>query len=190
MTTSDGWDAAAEVASRPLITWSGLVWRAHRPRYGALDPGGARRFSGRYNCGEVDGPGFQTISAEVAERWPALYLALDSASCLVEVLRHTTKETFEQLNHRLTGIEVKAFRVLDCSDPGVVGLTAEQLYYPRDYRYPHRLALAAIKHGAEALLVPAVTGMCNNLVYFPDHADERSTLTIVRYHDPPFHLDP
>lgn len=188
MATPDSWDAAAAVALRPLVAWSGSVWRAHRPRYDALDPGGARRFSGRYNCGETDGPGFQTLSAEVSERWSALYLALDAASCLVEVLRHTTKETFEQLNHRLSEIEVEAVRVLDCTDPVVVGLTRDHLCYPRDYRYTHRLALAAIQRGAEAILVPAVTGMCNNLIYFPEYRDDRSTLTIARHIEPPFRL--
>ncbi len=221
MTTSDSWDAAAEVASCPLIEWSGRVWRAHRPKYGALEPGGSRRISGRYNCGANDDVGFQTIAAEVSERWCALYLvarqtsidrlalcrqhgvrprgthqnssdtplALESGGCVIEVIRHTTKDTFDQLNHRLTEIQVEAFRVLDCSDPATVGLTRAHLFQPRDYRYTHKLALAAIKRGAEAILVPSATGVCDNLIYFPEYADERSSLTILRHTDPPYHLD-
>lgn len=189
MTTSDSWNAAAEVASRPLAPWAGLVWRAHNPRYQALDPGGARKWSGRYNIGAQDQSGLQTISGEVPDRWSALYLALDEAGCIVEIIRHTTPERLASLNHSLTEIKVSLSRVLDCSDPAVVGRTMAHLCAPLDYRYTHALALAAINRGTEAMLVPAATGMDKtNLIVFPDHLDPSSSLAIVRQVFPEWRL--
>jgi len=189
MATSDSWNAAAEVASRPLTPWSGLVWRAHSPRYGALDPGGARKWSGRYNIGAQDQVGLQTMAGEVADRWCALYLALDDAGCIVEIIRHTTPERLDSLNHALTAIDVSLSRVLDCSDPAVIGRTMAHLCAPRDYRHTHALARAAINRGAEAMLVPAATGMDKtNLIVFPDHLDPSSSLTVVRQVFPEWRL--
>jgi RES domain len=49
---------------------------------------------------------------------------------------------------------------------GALGLTPADLADDVDYRAPQALAAAAMAAGAEALLVPSVTGLGDNLIVF------------------------
>ncbi len=51
MPVPEGWDANAAIEACPVVAWEGRVWRMHKRRYAATDPGGARKVSGRYNRG-------------------------------------------------------------------------------------------------------------------------------------------
>jgi len=46
----EGWDAEAALAGRQVVDWEGRLWRTHKRRYPAEDPGGARLVSGRYKA--------------------------------------------------------------------------------------------------------------------------------------------
>src|SRR5215216_2413993 len=126
MTTSSGWDADAAARRCPVGPWSGTVWRAHRRRYAATDPGGSLRLSGRYNRG------LDLFPPE--EAWPALYLALSRDICLAEIVRHLTPVSLPALNdYRLSELQVTLRAVLDARRAGARDPTRSAL--PR-----HRLS--------------------------------------------------
>ncbi len=88
MPVPEGWDAKAAIEACPVATWEGRVWRMHKRRYAATNPGGARKVSGRYNRGLDRFP--------EAESFPALYLATSPEVCLGEVNRHVTPKLFSR----------------------------------------------------------------------------------------------
>src|SRR5215210_2421872 len=127
MTTPEGWDAAAALAGRPATAWEGRLWRLHKRRYSAEDPGGARLVSGRYNRGLDRFP--------QGETFPALYLATVPEICLGEIYRHLTPELLPFLNDfRLSELSASLQRVADCRDPSTLGLTSRGLSHDTDYR--------------------------------------------------------
>jgi RES domain-containing protein len=85
----EGWDANAAIEACPVGTWEGRVWRTHKRKYAAANPGGARKVSGRYNRGLDRFP--------EAESFPALYLATSPEVCLGEVFRHVTPKLLPSL---------------------------------------------------------------------------------------------
>ena len=100
MPVPERWDAGTAVAGSPAVAWQGRVWRMHKRRYRADDPGGARKVSGRYNRG-LD-------RFEEEGSFPALYLATAPEICLGEVYRHITPELLPALNDfRLSELSVE-----------------------------------------------------------------------------------
>ena len=115
MPLPEGWDEGAAIEACPVGTWEGSVWRIHKRRYAATDPGGARKVSGRYNRGLDRFP--------EAESFPALYLATGPEVCLGEVYRHVTPKLLPSLNdYRLSELFVRVEAVLDRRDPAPLEL--------------------------------------------------------------------
>jgi RES domain-containing protein len=171
------WDAASAVAACPIIPWQGPAWRAHLRRYGAIDHGGALRFSGRYHRGPDLFP--------VGQTWPALYLALREVICLGEVMRHLSTANLANLaSYSLSELSVELSVVLDCRQPAHLGLRADDVCEDLDYTVPQAIAAAAIARGAEGLLVPSATRLGDNLILFPTHYRARSTVAVVKTTDP------
>jgi RES domain-containing protein len=96
----EGWDEGAAIEACPVVAWEGRVWRMHKRKYAATNPGGARKVSGRYNRGLDRFP--------EAESFPALYLATGPEVCLGEVYRHVTPKLLPSLNdYRLSELSVR-----------------------------------------------------------------------------------
>ena len=105
MPVPEGWDATAALAACPVVEWEGHVWRMHKQKYSATDPGGSRMVSGRYHRGLDQFPEDQVFSA--------LYLATSPEVCLGELYRHITPELLPSLNnYRLSKLFVRLMTVL------------------------------------------------------------------------------
>lgn len=182
MAPPEGWDAAAALAARPVAAWVGYLWRMHKRRYRAEDPGGARLVSGRYNRGLDRFP--------EGEAFPALYLATAPEICLGEIYRHLTPELLPSLNDfRLSELSADLQEVADCRDPNPLGLAAGDLSHDTDYRATQALGAAADRHGLEGLLVPSATGLGDNLILFPQNLLAASRLRIVSSRDPRLYVE-
>ena len=176
MPVPEGWDAAAALGACPVVPWEGHLWRMHKRRYRAEDPGGARLVSGRYNRGLDRFP--------EGETFPALYLATSPEICLGEVYRHVTPEILPSLNDfRLSELSVSLQEVADCRDPSALGLTPEDLSHDTDYRVTQALGAAAYSVGLEGLLVPSATRLGNNLILFQENLLAGSRMEVVSSRD-------
>lgn len=165
----------------PVIPYRGHVWRIHAVCYAATDAGGSLRQSGRYHHG-MD-------RYSESETWPALYTALTPDACVLEALGENVKEfspeALEHLNDCwLTELDVDIGAVLNCTEPGLLGLTREDIVNDSEYRYTQAIGAAANSAGHEGLLVPSATEASNNLVIFPRNLRPGSTITVVHSHDP------
>jgi hypothetical protein len=87
-------------------------------------------------------------------------------------------------NNVLSELAVDLSRVLDCSEPAAVGLTAADLTGP-DYRSCHDLAAAAIARRYEAILVPSAALLGSNVVVLPQNLTEPPPIRVVRSTDLP-----
>ncbi len=182
MTVAEGWDAAAALAARPVVAWEGHLWRMHKRRYRAADPGGARLVSGRYNRGLDRFP--------EEEAFAALYLATAPEICLGEIYRHVTPELLPALNDfRLSELSVRLRRIADCSDPSALGLASEDLSHDTDYRATQALGAAAARGGHEGLLVPSATGLGDNLILLPQNLGAGSRIAVVSSRDPRLYVE-
>jgi RES domain-containing protein len=195
MTAAGSWNPATVAASLPVISLQGPAYRYHSAKRQANHSTGSSYVSGRYNCGAIHarnrqeqitktGSAFDTtlmILDTVPERWEALYVAQDPVNALVEGIRHVeTQDQLDALNHHLTTLTLTLSRVLDCTDLNQVGLTPEYMSHDADYRYTQALARAAFLRGdIEALLVPAATKLCDNVIIFRERlADPDSAIKI------------
>lgn len=177
MPVPEGWDAEAALAVCPVVSWEGRLWRMHKRRYPAQDPGGAHLVSGRYNRGLDRFP--------EGETFPALYLATEPEICLGEVYRHVTPELLPSLNDfRLSELSASLQEIADCRDPSALGFTLGHLSHDTDYEATQSLGAAARSLGLEGLLVPSATGLGDNLVIFPQNLRASSRLTVVSGRDP------
>lgn len=177
MPVPKGWDAAAALDAHPIVGWEGNLWRMHKRRYRAEDPGGARLVSGRYNRGLDRFP--------EGETYPALYLATAPEICLGEVYRHVTPELLPSLNDfRLSELSASLHRIADCRDPSALSLAPEDLAHDTDYRATQSLGAAAHSLGLEGLLVPSATGLGDNLITFPQNLLADSRVRVVSSRDP------
>lgn len=177
MVVPTDWDASQALTSCPVFAWAGSVWRAHRRKYQATDPGGARRISGRYHRGLDQFPEDRI--------WPALYLSLSPETCLGEVLRHITITLLPHLNDfRLSEISLHLETIVDCRDASMLGLTVNDLSDDYDYRVTQDLAAASMAAGAEGILVPSATRLGDNLILFPTRLHPDSRVTVVGSREP------
>ena len=183
MPIPEGWDAAAALAVSPVVSWKGRLWRMHKRRYRAEDPGGARLVSGRYNRGLDRFP--------EAETFPALYLATAPEICLGEVYRHVTPELLLSLNDfRLSELSVSLQELVDCRGQELLGLSVGDLVHDTDYEPTQALGAAANSHGLEGLLVPSATRLGDNLIVFPQNLRTDSRIAVVSSRDPRLYVGP
>jgi RES domain-containing protein len=179
----DGWDAATALAVHPVVPWNGRLWRMHKRRYRAEDPGGARLVSGRYDRGLDRYP--------EAEAFSALYLATAPEICLGEVYRHVTPELLSSLNDfRLSELSVSLQELADCRDQASLGLSIGDLVHDTDYEATQALGAAANSRGLEGLLVPSATRLGDNLIVFPQNLLADSRIAIVSSRDPRLYVGP
>ena len=189
MVTPRPWDASAAVAACPVIPWTSDAWRFHSRRYPATSPAGSLRISGRFHRG------LDTVPA--AEAWPALYFALQPHIALAERVRHTEPDQLPRLNRqRLSHLRIALEAVLDCCDtracqqPGVPGLTRDDLCRRFDYRVPQELAAVARASSVEGIVVPSCSRFDGgNLVLFMDRLRTSSTVVLLGSEDPELYLD-
>src|SRR5215208_332771 len=176
----DGWDATAAVEACPTIGWDLRGWRMHQQRYGALDPGGSLRVSGRYHRGLNCFPEDQVFSA--------LYLALAPEICLGEILRHVTSDSLPSLNnYRVSEICGRIETVLDCRDANILGLDPDDLMHDVNYgdcedpfyTVTQSIGAVAFAKGAEGILTSSATRLGDNLVLFPGNLSPNSELRVV-----------
>ena len=147
MPVPEGWDANAAIEACPVVAWEGRVWRMHKRRYAATNPGGARKVSGRYNRGLDRLP--------QAESFVALYLATSPEVCLGEVYRHVTPKLLPSLNdYRLSELSVRVGAVLDCRDPAPLGLRFDDLVHDTDYEATQAMGLRPSPMGWKGCLSP------------------------------------
>jgi len=171
------WNPHESISRLKPTAWSGRVWRFHNRRFEPTDPGGSRIYSGRYHRAPN--------RFAVEDTWPALYLAMAPETALAEVLRHMRPDLIYRLNeYRLSEIEVTFRAVLDCRDTATLGVSQEKITNDFEFTVTQMLASAAIRQGAEAILVPSATDLGDNLVVFPDQLDASSNLTVVSSRDP------
>ena len=177
MPVPEGWDAEAALGACPVVEWEGHLWRMHKRRYRAEDPGGARLVSGRYNRA------LDRFSE--GETFPALYLASAPEICLGEIYRHITPELLPSLNDfRLSELSVSLQEVADCRDHSALSLTPAHLVHDTDYQATQYLGVAANSRGLEGLLVPSATRLGDNLILFTQNLLDGSRIALVSSHDP------
>ncbi|MBA2712170.1 MAG: RES family NAD+ phosphorylase [Rubrobacteraceae bacterium] len=178
MTDREGWDAAAALAACPVEAFEGRLWRMHKRRYEAADPGGARLVSGRNNLG-LD-------RSREGDAFAALYLATAPEICLGEIYRHITPELLPSLNDfRLSELQANIQKVADCRDPSQLGLAPGDLSHDTDYRATQALGAAAAGSGLlGGLLVPSATGLGDNLILFPQNLLADSRVAVISSRDP------
>ena len=165
-----------------MVGWQGRVWRMHKRRYRAEDPGGARKVSGRYNLGLDRFP--------KEESFPALYLATAPETCLAEVYRHITTELLPTLNDfRLSELSVEVGEVLECRHPKSLGLSLEHLVHDTDYEATQTIGAAALVKGLEGLIVPSATRLGDNLILFPANLRANSRIEVVSSRDPRLYVE-
>ncbi len=182
MPVPEGWDAGAAVATCPVVRWEDSVWRMHKRRYRADDPGGARKVSGRYNRG------LDRFSEQ--ESFPALYFATAPEICLGEVYRHITPELLPALNDfRLSELFVEVGEVLDCRSPKALGLSLEHLAHDTDYEATQAIGAATLERGLEGLIVPSATRLGDNLILFPENLRSSSRTEVVSSRDPRLYVE-
>jgi RES domain-containing protein len=163
-----------------MVPWQGTAWRIHAQRYAATDLGGSRRFSGRYH---------RAPDLFATQRtWPALYLALDTGSCLAEAVRHAV-ELSELTDRRISEVEVSLSAVIDLRDASVIDLTTDDLVDDHHYDLTQEIGLAALERGAEGLLVPAASLLGNNLVVLFENLRPGSRIEVRRFVDPRLLMD-
>ena len=172
MASPDLADVAKAVATAPLRSFRGPVWRVHWRGVQPTDWSLALRTSGRYHRGlDLFRPD---------QTWPALYTSLEPEIAIWEMVRRSAARSLAYLaNNLLSELEVELTRVLDLSDPGVVGLTATDLTGP-EHAVCQELAAAAWARGAEALLVPSAALPGSNLVILPSNLQSPASLRFVR----------
>ena len=167
----------AVIDGLPTVPWHGTTWRIHAPRYPATDPGGSRRFSGRYH---------RALDLFVGQRtWEALYLALDTGVCIAEAIRHAVELSELADDRRVSEIDAALSAVLDLREASALGLEMDDLT-SNDYTLTQEIAL---ERGVEGMLVPAASLLGNNLVVLIDNLQPTSRLAVTGFVDPRLLMD-
>lgn len=165
-------NAERVVAAAPAHRFRGAVWRVHWREVAPADWGLTLRSSGRYHRGLDLFPPNQAF--------PALYTSLAPEIALWEMVRRSAARNLGYLrNNVLTELDVDLGRVLDLSDPAVVGLTREEMTGP-DHGACQEIAAAGVAHGFQGLLVPSAALPGSNLVIFPLNLPEPLPVRAIR----------
>lgn len=154
-----GWNAEQAIAAARGRAFHGTVWRVHWRDVAPADWSLSLRSSGRYHRGLDLFPANQAF--------PALYTSLAPEIALWEMVRRSAVRNLSYLrNNVLSELDVDLDRVLDMSDPSVVGLTREELTGP-DHEVCQDLAAVALARAFQGVLVPAAALPGLNLVLLP-----------------------
>lgn len=160
----EGWNAEEAIAAAASRPFRGTVWRVHWREVAPTDWSLSLRSSGRYHRGLDLFPSDQAF--------PALYTSLAPEIALWEMVRRSAARSLTYLsNNVLSELAVDLGRVLDLSDPAVVGLRREELTGP-DHSACQDLAVAAAVRDFHGLLVPSAALPGSNLVLFPRNLPE------------------
>jgi hypothetical protein len=112
-------------------------------------------------------------------------LSLSNGGAIAELTRRLEPTTLAGLNNRrLSRIRVSLSAVLDVRDPSILGLTTADVTDDYDYSITQAIAAAALRHGVEALLVPASSLVSSNLVVLVDNLRPTSTIDLLDSVDP------
>lgn len=167
-----GWNAERAVAAAPFGPFRGTVWRVHWREVAPTDWSLSLRTTGRYHRG------LDLFPADQA--FPALYASLAPEIALWEMVRRSAARNLGYLrNNVLTELEVHLDQVLDLSDPGVAGLTREELTGP-DFSVCQDVAAVAVVRGFQGLLVPSAALPGSNLVLFPRNLPDPPPIRAMR----------
>jgi hypothetical protein len=166
-------EVAERVVARALVRdFLGSVWRTHWREVAATDWSLSLRTSGRYHRG------LDLFAPEDA--WPALYTSLAPEIAVWEMVRRSAAQNLAFLrNNVLTEMEIDLSRVLDISEPTVVGLPSADLTGP-DLSLCQEIARAARGRGIVALLVPSAALPGSNLVILPQTLPDPLPIRIIR----------
>lgn len=119
------------------------------------------------------------------QTFAALYLATRPEIAIAELVRHIPEKSPLQYlnNYRLSQVVVQVSKVRDCRDPGLLGLTLEDLCHDTDLRATQDIGSTVFAEGSEGLLVPSATNLGDNLILFPIHfrADSHVRLIATRH---------
>lgn len=166
------WNARESVAAAPNRSFRGRAWRVHWREIAPTDWSLSLRSTGRYHRG------LDLFSADQA--FPALYASLMPEIAIWEMVRRSAARNLAYLqNNVLSELEVDLSRILDLSDPTVVGLPAGELTSP-DQKSCQDLATAAMNRGCEGLLVPSAALPGLNLVVLPRNLSETPSIRVLR----------
>jgi RES domain-containing protein len=169
---AEGWNAERAVAAASARRFRGTAWRVHWREVAPTEWSLSLRTSGRYHRGLDLFPPDQAF--------PALYTSLAPEIAIWEMVRRSAARNLAYLqNNVLTELAVDLGRVLDLSDPAIVGLTPADLT-GSDQRPCRALAAAAVALGYEGLLVPSAALPGLNLVILPRDVPEPPRLRVVR----------
>lgn len=176
------WDAEAAVDACPVVGWEGSVWRMHKRKYAATDPGGSRMVSGRYNRG------LDRFSENRV--FPALYLATSPEICLGEMYRHVTPELLPSLNdYRLSELTVQLQAIVDCRDPNLLGLSFDDLIHDTEQDTTQSIGAAAFAKDLEGILTVSATRLGDNLIVLPAQLGIGSRIEVVSSRDPRLYVE-
>jgi hypothetical protein len=170
--SSWGWSAEQAVAAAPSRSYRDRVWRVHWREVAPTDWRLSLRSSGRYHRGLDLFPPDQAF--------PSLYTSLAPEVAIWEMVRRNAARNLAYLqNNVLSEIELDLTRVLDLSDPAVVGLALSELTGP-NHELCQDLAAAAMAGGYEGLVVPSAALPGLNLVLLPQNLPDPPPIRVVR----------
>lgn len=142
------------IGAAPRRPWSGTVYRVHGPTWNGDDPGGSLNASGRWGIGGDDPFG--------RSPFPVLYAATSAQLATWEYIRHSKRDTADEIWRRLrtatTHLAVDLPSVLDLREPSKLGLAPGALIGD-DYSLPQEIAIAAYALGLSGILAPTATGL-------------------------------
>ena len=179
-------DIVARVLQQcPIVAWESDVWRVHTRRYSATDPGGSLRFQARWHRGGKEFPPEQVMAT--------LYTAVSDAVATWEYLRHSRRDSADEMWLRLTSVTLSRLHlrlaaVLDVRDPSRAGISLDDLI-GTDYLLPQAFGAAAHAQGLEGLLVPTATGVGEsgrnyNVIVYTGNLREDSKITYIESKTP------
>jgi len=149
------------VATVPLFSWRSPAWRCHDARFPADSWEGSRYYTGRFHRAPDLFAGQAT--------WLALYTAAGPEVALGEAIRYLSPTMRKVADYRLTELSVTLVSVLDLRDPAAYGIDGVTLLDDWDYSLPHNIAEAALRRGADGVLVPSATRLGHNIIVLPDN---------------------
>ena len=156
------------MAAAPLLAWRGSAWRCHDARFPADSWEGSRYYTGRFHRAPDLFAGHDT--------WLALYTALGPEIALGEAIRYLSPTMRKIADYRLTEVALTLAAVLDLRDVATHGIDDTILLDDYDYTTAHSIAGAAVRRGADGLLVPSATRLGHNIIVLPDNLGPRTAV--------------
>jgi RES domain-containing protein len=169
---SEPWDPEQIIRAAPSRGFNGTVWRVHWRAVAAVDWRFSLHSSGQYHRG-LD------LFAD-DEAFAALYTSLAPEIAIWEMVRRSAARDLSYLkNNVLAELEVDLDRVLDLSNPSVIGMSREELTGP-DHGVCQDLAATAVERDFQGLLAPSAALPGSNLVIFPRNLPEARPIRALR----------